>query len=467
MKKALLVTIFMSLTVSSALSQADDKEDPFRNDPFFNKKIEDLLHKNTTQDSVINDSSGNSDFNLRYINNNGIDLGGALEAGPYTSNPLYSVYPNLPMIHFNRVNGLFLGIRKERMQWLDDDSFLGISDFRTHWMAGYSTGQNEFQYNVGLERYFGFKDHFIIGAEFHNAATTDDQWRAGLTETSITSFIGGWDFLDYYKQKGFGTYLIFRTARFLEGGIAYGNDRFNSLEREVDWALFGTGNRLRRNPPVEMISANGNGVADSLNISNLVFSGSFNPKNLLLTRHFSLSFTGTVELAGPGLGESDFSYNKYLGELKTFINFEPGGVLKNRIRIGAITGDAPLFKEFELGGIGSLRALPFKSLGPGNQMLLSNTELQFGSPGWGPENDWIDFDDFFLTFFLDSGWSTFSDRLTNSDNLFNAFSDFQFKDLSHNGGVGVGSNSFRFELAWDLDNTSRSPVLWLRFNPTF
>jgi len=140
MKKALLVIIFMSLTVSSALSQADDKEDPFRNDPFFNKKIEDLLHKNATQDSVINDSSGNSDFNLRYINNNGIDLGGALEAGPYTSNPLYSVYPNLPMIHFNRVNGLFLGIRKERMQWLDDDSFLGISDFRTHWMAGYSTG---------------------------------------------------------------------------------------------------------------------------------------------------------------------------------------------------------------------------------------------------------------------------------------------------------------------------------------
>lgn len=459
--KAIFLTILFCVLAASAFAQSEtEKDEPFKNDPFFNKKIDEFLNKPSGSDSSAKDTN-HTDFPITSINTNGIDFGGVLEAGPYNSNSLYSLYPNLPMIHFNRVDALFLGIRKERMQWYDNDWFLGIPNIRTHGLIGYSFGQDEFQYSLGLEKYFGRNDRIIIGSEYHNATTTDDFWRVGLTETTVTSFFGGYDFLDYYKQKGWGSYILFRSKRLFEGGVAYANDRFNSLEQKTDWALFGSGNRFRPNPAIEPLGV------DTLDIASLTFSASFNPKRLIIAKNFTFSAMGTVELGDPGIASSDFSYNKYLGELITYYNFEPGGVIKNRFRIGAITGDAPFFKEFQLGGVGSLRALPYKSLGSGNQMILSNTEIQFGSPSWGVDEGWIDFDDFFLSFFLDSGWTSFDNRLTSSDSPFDGFSEFSISDLSHNAGVGIGSSSIRFELAWDLNNTSRAPVFWVRFNPTF
>ncbi|MDZ7714899.1 MAG: hypothetical protein U5J95_01680 [Balneolaceae bacterium] len=464
MKKLLSLTLFCFLFANIAVAQSsEEEEEPFKNDPFFNKKIEDFFDKSSKDESSEKYSNGN-DLELKYINNHGIDLGGILEAGPYKSNALYSVYPNMPMIHFNRVDALFLGIRKERMQWYDSDWFLDIPNIRTHGLIGYSFGQDEFQYSLGLEKYFGHNDRVIVGGEYHSATTTDDYWRIGLTENSFTSFFGGYDYLDYYKQEGWGAYILFRTARLFEGGVAYSNDRFNSLQQKTDWALFGAGSRYRLNPPIEFA---GTSTVDTLNIASLTFSAAFNPKRLVLSRNFTFSASGSLELGDPGLASSDYSYNKYLGELITYVNFEPGGVLKHRLKMGAITGDAPYFKEFQLGGVGSLRALPYKSLGSGNQMILSNTELQFGSPSWETNNDWIDFDDFFLSLFLDSGWTSFDPNLVATSNPLDGFSNFSFSKLNHNAGVGVGSNSIRFELAWDLNNTSRAPVFWVRFNPTF
>lgn len=248
--------------------------------------------------------------------------------------------------------------------------------------------------------------------------------------------------------------------------------------QQTDWSVFGSKNNYRTNPPIEYISG---APVDTLNISSLTFAGSFNPKRLVLSDHFTFTLNGMVEMADPGIGASDYAYNKYVGEMSTFINFEPGGVFKWRLKTGAITGEAPNFKEFQLGGIGSLRALPYKSLGGtggtvpigsqglnhyANQMFLSNAEIQFGSPSYS-SSEWIDFDDFYLSLFLDSGWANYNSDLAESDNPFTDFLDFEFEDLRHNGGIGIGSSLIRAELAWDLNETDRAPVFWIRLNPTF
>lgn len=462
--KVLLSTLICVLFLSSSVwAQEKKKEEelPFKNDPFFNKKIEELL--GTHEEELPADSASSLRFNFESLNQNGIDIGGILEAGPYNSNTLYSTYPNLPMIHFNRVDALFLGIRKERMQWYENDWFLGIPNVQTHGMLGYSFGQSEWHYTLGLEKYFGRNDHVIVGGEYHSATTTDDYWRIGLSETSFTSFFAGYDYLDYYKQRGWGAYVLFRTSRMFEGGIAYSNDRLSSQQQQTDWALFGSGNRYRPNPPIEFM---GGAPVDTVDMASITLSASFNPKRLLVSRNFTLSLNGTVELGDTGIADSDYAFRKYLGEMITYINFEPGGILKHRLRVGTITGDAPLIKEFQLGGVGSLRALPYKSMTPGNQMILSNTEIQFGRTA-GSNNDWIDFDNFYLSLFLDSGWAAFDNDLIDTNSPFTGFSNFKFADLKHNAGIGVGSSSIRAELAWDLNNSSRAPVFWIRFNPTF
>lgn len=452
--------------VSAQTDGGTEEESPFKNDPFFASPIKELLKK--PSDSLNEDSSTGKPRDARHyvtgMNEEGIDHHGALEAGPYKSSALYSAYPNLPMIHFNRVNGVFLGLRKERMQWYPDDDLFGIENIHPHGMFGYSFGQKEWQYTLGLEKFIGRKRHVMLGAEYHKATATDDQWRVGLTETTLTSLTAGYDFLDYYKQQGWGTYLLLRSNRYFEGGVAYNNDRFTSLGPSTDFALFGSGNRYRFNPPVDVINGAPVDVAD---ISALTFSASFNPKRLVFSRYFTLSLNTAWEKAGPDISDSEYSYDKYSGEVISYINFEPGGVLKYRIKAGGITGQAPLFKSFGLGGIGSLRALPYKSMGPANEMILSNAEVQFGRPDHSVAKGWIDFDDFYLSLFLDSGWTNYNQDLENARGPFTGFDEFRFADLKHNGGFGIGSSLIRGELAWDFNNISRAPVLWIRLNPTF
>ncbi|MDZ7680267.1 MAG: hypothetical protein U5J63_00815 [Fodinibius sp.] len=113
-----------------------------------------------------------------------------------------------------------------------------------------------------------------------------------------------------------------------------------------------------------------------------------------------------------------------------------------------------------------MRALPYKSMGAANQMLLSNVELQFGNP-MHQSGNWIDFDDFYLTLFLDSGWTDYDLDLLESESPFAGFDRFSFDELKHNAGIGVGSSLIRCELAWDLNDGDRAPVFWIRFNPTF
>ncbi|NGP87884.1 hypothetical protein [Fodinibius halophilus] len=446
-----------------AQSSSDSKktQDPFKNDPYFNDPIKKFFG-GSDEDKDENHSETN-DHVFTDLNAEGLDFEGVFEAGPYNSNPLYAVYPHLPMIHFNRVNSLFLGYREERMQWYDDGDWLDIPNIRMHGLLGYSTGQKDWQYSLGLEKAIGERDYIIIGGEYHNATTTNDSWRVGLNETSLTSFAAGYDYLDYYNQRGWGAYLLARSRQYFEGGVAFADDQFSSIKRETGWALFGAGGRYRSNPPVDIQNRS---PVDKVNLSSIYISASFNPKQLLLTRHFSVSFNGISEYADPSFGSSEFDYTKFTGELISYLNFEPGGVIKHRLRLSGINGNAPRFKQLYLGGIGSLRALPYKSLGGGNEMILNNFEIHFGEPDF-ESKEWIDFDDFYLSLFLDSGWVNYNPKLVDANSPIGGFSDFAISELKHNGGIGVGSSLIRAELAWDLNRTSRAPVFWIRFNPTF
>ncbi|MDX1672712.1 MAG: hypothetical protein R3211_10250 [Balneolaceae bacterium] len=440
-------------------NQQEEMEDPFKNDPFFSKPLSEIFKKSDKDSSDI--GSEDVQYHVGRLNANGIDYDSGLGAGPYNSNPIYGIYPLMPMIHYNRVNGLFLGLRKERMQWYNRDWFLGIEGIQPHYLVGYSFGQKEFQYTAGLEKFLGRKKHALIGAEYHDATTTDDFWRVGLNETSLTAFIAGYDFLDYYKQTGWGFYFNLRSKRYFEGGISYNDETFRSLEQETDFSIFGSDRNYRVNPPIDIA---GGSPVEKADISSINIGASFNPRQLVLSRYFTLSATVLAELADLG-DDSDYSYNKYMGEIKFSYNFEEGGVFRYRLRAGGIDGDAPNFELFQLGGIGTIRALPYKSL-QGNRMILSNAEVHFGVPARS-DSDWIDFDDFYLTIFLDSGWADFDPNRITDGGVFSSFDGFSLNDLKHSAGVGIGSSLIRFELAWDINKGGGAPIFWVRLNPTF
>lgn len=439
----------------------NEEEDPFKRDPIFTKPLDQIFQRSTGE--LPDDTSRAFDeetvkYYVRSVNEDGIDFGGSLESGPYNSNPLFSQYPNLPMIHFNRVNGLFLGLRSERMQWHNYNNFLSVPGIRPHGLIGFGTATGRWEYALGLEKLLGRNEHFMIGAEFHRATATEDFWRVGLIESAFTSLFASYDYPDYFQMEGFGAYGAVRTRRFLEAAISYNVDTFSSLDLQTRYSFFGYQRTYRPNPGIDP-------SMDEAKIQRIALGATFNPRKIILARNFTFTASAKVELAdNPGF-DNDFSYNRYTSELKFYFNFEPGSVLKWRVKGGAITGEAPHFKQFHLGGIGSLRATPYKAFS-GNQTFLSNLEVHFGRITGRPEN-WINFDSFHITLFLDSGWASFNESLKNDPNPFMSRRRIQLKDLKHDAGIGAGSGLLRLELAWPVDNFERSPAVWIRFNPTF
>jgi len=394
----------------------------------------------------------------RHLTNTGLDLGGGFEAGPYYSNDLFSQYPNLPTWRYNRVNGLFIGIKKERMQWHRRSSFMTIPQLQPHGFVGYGTASREWEYAFGVERLFGENERLMIGAEFHRGTVTDDYWRTGLIENNLSSIFAGYDFLDYYKADGFGIYLVHRTGRWIEAAFSYNTDEFSSFEQNTDFSLFGSSGTFRPNPPLDE-------NADQISMDRYAFSLSLNPRRALLFDRFTFSTSGGMELANNSRTDRDYRYNKYWADFKLFYNIDPGSVLRWRVKTGSITGNVPDFKAFYLGGIGTLRGSPHKFF-TGNQKILSNLELKLGTPGAAPGN-WLRTYNLHFLVFLDSGWITQNETLLTADTPLEGFGNFKFDDMQHDAGVGLGTGSLRFEIAWPLSTFDGTPGLWVRFNPTF
>jgi len=435
------------------VSEEEEEEDPFRRSVIFGPSIEELL-----EDPSFEFDESEIQRNARYLANTGLDLGGGFEAGPYYSNALYSQYPNLPAVHFNRVNGLFISIKKERMQWYRRSSFLAIPEIQPHGFLGIGTATGTVDYAFGLERLFGDSRRFMLGAEFHRATGTEDYWRTGLIENSLTSLFASYDYLDYYRLNGFGIYAVYRTNRLIEAAFSYNADRVTSLEQETSFSLFGYSNTYRPNPPIDQ-------NADEIDIDSYNFSLSINPRKVLLSEEFTISGAVGVELADNGRTDSDYRYSKYWASTELYFNVDQGSVLNWRLRAESITGNAPDFKASYLGGIGSLRGSPYKFY-KGNQSLLSNIELKIGTPGV-TTGRWLRTYNMHFLAFLDSGWVQQNENLENNSGIFNGFGDATLNNFQHDAGVGIGNGVLRLEVAWPLNNFESEPNFWIRFNPTF
>ncbi|MEX2462704.1 MAG: hypothetical protein WD513_00335 [Balneolaceae bacterium] len=458
-QQIVLFTLSILILIPSILfGQEVDRDNPFKRDPIFTKPLEELFGKSDHDDADENQKeSDDNEFEraVRRVSTTGIDLGGTLEAGPYFSNALYSQYPNLPTWHFNRVNGLFMGIRKERMQWYRYGSFLKIPQIEPHGFIGYGTASKRWDYAIGLEKLVGLNDRLLIGGEYHRAASTEDYHRVGLSEASLTSITAGYDFLDYFMMEGYGLYALFRTNRWIEAGFSFSRNTFSSLDVKTHFSLFGGSGNYRFNPPVD-------GNSDDIDLDIYGLSFAFNPKRVLISDRFTVSGKVMMELADNSNSDEFYRYNKYQSDISLFYNFEPGSILKWKVQAASITGNAPDFKKLYLGGIGTLRGSPYKFFS-GNRMIASNLEIQFGRPS-SRAGQWIRDYNLHLVLFLDSGWV---DHTDNAENALKGFSSMKLSDFQQDAGVGIGSGALRFELAWPLKTFDSSPTFWVRFNPTF
>ncbi|TVQ14112.1 MAG: hypothetical protein EA364_04825 [Balneolaceae bacterium] len=441
-KYLLLIPTFCLLLFTAAAAQiSDDEKDPFEDDPFFTKPIHEVMSPARFRENLKKSRD-------RVLMHGGIDTRKRDIYG-YSNLPgLSTLLPNLHHVRFNRVDGLALGFRVDQLNWSE------YREVRPYGFADYSFARKRINYGIGLERVFGQRKKLKLGAEYHNTTDSDDQWRLGLTENSLFSFFSGYDFMDYYNRRGVNAYMVFRQSAWVDHTVSFRVDEYHSLAANTSFNLFGGRSHVRPNPDIS-----------EGRYQSFIYALNYNQNNFMQFRNVSMAGDLFVQLGDFDNFATDYRHNRYEAELRSIVRIDRLSAVKARVRAGSVTGEE-IPRGFALGGVGSLRAHPYKSI-TGYRMLLSNVELMMGN--WqGHErwnDDWFNSKRVYYSLFADFGWVNSNEISGNSPA--SGFGDFRFSDVKTDVGVSVNFSVVRFELAWQAADILGSPVFWVRLNPVF
>jgi hypothetical protein len=440
--------LFCAFLLATASAQAQHDDDPFADDPLFNKPTRDWFSAERIsrvvkkrRDRIIQQSGVDDTYH---------DLTG------YSLKPGFSALSSVkPMFRFNRVDGVTLGLSSEQLGWNESERFKPFGTLH------YSFGREEWLYTVGAERLFGFDKSFKSGIEYHRTTDSDDGFRVGWNETSLTAFFAGYDFMDYYGRQGASIYSIYKGLNVAEFTLMYRTDDISNLQRTTRYTMFGHKKTYRDNPAVLL-------GADTARVSHVVAGVRLNPLNKMLTSRFSASLDVLAQL-GKSVNrlDTDVAYDKLETELRALFIIDPAAALKIRARVGQIAGNPTQNAFFYLGGPGTVRSMRFKEQS-GNAMVLFNGELLLGEDR-GHRGDWsdvmFDLDELQFKVFIDAGWVDTNPVIPNA--FGKGFDRFSLSQLTTSLGVGLNASALRFELAWPTRDLAGTPALWIRLNPKF
>ena len=328
--------------------------------------------------------------------------------------------------------------------------------------AGWGFKSHTWRGNLGLVRQFAILTNegsgiFELGAEGHSLTDTKDPWIISLHENTAAALFIHEDFRDYFQRNGY----TFHTAYYSkhdylknELKVAYLADTYDSLTNKVDWALFGGGKQFRLNPlidPGKMRSMIMNGGVSTISKTSYGTEG----WSLYASAEFAKKIWG-----------SEFEFDQYILDLR---RFQPLGKYDNfniRLRAGTLTGDLLTQKIFDIGGLGTVNAFPFKSE-TGNRMLLINAEFII-SGSFVEELEfwpmWI-FQNVNILILSDAG---FTRNALPTASALEGVEAVKLSDFKHDFGVAFSnrSGSFRIGVAWRTDHPAPAQFI-LRFNRPF
>lgn len=342
--------------------------------------------------------------------------------------------------HYNRADGLHLG---GRFNVADPDS-----NFPTLYAgAGYAFEAERWRYEIGAHQRIFDEYSFAFGGSFFRQTSTDDNWLSSRWETTILALMASEDFADYYDEEGGRFYLAFNPGYYNELGASYSFSKLGWMDHHPRlWSLFGWEKEFRAN--FSSIPAD----------ERMESRNEFDSKLGLFTAWYTLDtrddlddtysgWWGHIEYqSAGGRLKGDLDFDRFTAEVRRYQPVMYRQRLNARLKYGTSGRDLPLFREFYLGGMRTLRGLDHKSL-RGEQMILGNVEYVIDFP-------WLTFQTALL---LDVG------KVVSREE--SIFSDGDFHSSM---GIRLGfDEGLRVEVAKSLDDMDESVKLWVLFQKSF
>ena len=269
------------------------------------------------------------------------------------------VHPKPAIFEYNRNEGL----RFVPFNWNWDHR--NESLIRLSFSLGYRFSSSEFIGRATLESSL-LKNRFAtIFASAFKTVRTDDEFRLPERENSWAGFLGRQDFYDRWDETGFEAGFGFDFSYLkVKGKFVRATQSEIPVDQDL-WSFTNESNALRNNL-----------FMDSTNIDYLEGVAAFR------TASYSPLKTGLAILS-----EVDMTLKKNDSTLAdpslrlihiAMANWEvsKGVVLRNRLILGMGSESLPIYRQFGIGGLGSVSAHSYKSQ-LGNHMAQINTELVF------------------------------------------------------------------------------------------
>lgn len=356
---------------------------------------------------------------------------------------------DLFLFRYNRVEGIFLGLGSPKRYYWD-----GEKRFSTYGSIGYGFKTHRWQYSFGVDRWFFNRYRFEIGAEGHSIVDTKDNWFIGIGENNLAALFVRQDYHDHFRKDGFSVHAAQYMTQVARLRVDYVVDKYRSLPRNTEWSLFGGKRRFRQNPAIDdgMMRS----VIVSLDLNNVVVRRG---------RTQGWNIHASTEFAGGNLG-GDFTFNRYLLEVRRAQPLSQYDKLNVRLRVGSSHGTLPIQKSFELGGMGTLNAYSYKEFS-GNRMILGNLEYIFSGSVLDELAFWPSglFSRATFILFADVGMTSVARTDQNFLQGFGKLSGNQWKSSV---GVAFGSRDGTSRLAFAWRTDGRGPVkIFLRLQRPF
>lgn len=360
-------------------------------------------------------------------------------------------YTNFFLFDYNRVDGLYLGLKLDR-----NHKIYSRKPFQIYGEAGYAFSEKAFRYQLGVDKVWGYAYRFTLGGELHDLTNSQDQAIVGDLENALNALIIKNDYRDYFRTQGFSFQASQYLNESLKLGASYRVDDYSNLQNNVNWAVFFPKHNFRINPMINegrMVSYTG---SVELNTVSTISAGKKHIKRV----GWHIFAEGERSLKKLN---SDFEFTRYTLSVARYQPVSRWENIDARVMIGAGTGDLPLQKIFAVGGISTLRGHDYKAF-TGNQVFLSNIEYRLSS-GILKDDKIFFLHPFSVILFMDNGYAWNNKVYAVRE----AFKGVRANDIQTDIGIGLGDekNIFRFDIAKTVSEKNTDYKFNVRINYAF
>lgn len=363
------------------------------------------------------------------------------------------------LYHFNRVEGHFFGLGSEKKYYWD-----GARTLSAHGFIGWGFKSHQWRGLIGVDRQFslgGPEDdagHLLeFGFEGHSLTDSKESWIIGTNENTAAAVLIHEDFHDYFEREGFSLH----TGYYYKEGdllaqlrLEFAGDRYESMESRTEWSVFGGNKVFRPNPAIA-----------AGHMRSIVVRPGFTTTERTSRGQHGWSIHAIAEITDKALG-GDFTFSAFTMDVRRYQPLSRYDNLNLRIRFGTSGGLLPPQRMFEIGGLGTLHARPYKSAA-GNRLILVNAEYILNADILNDLDFWPSwlFSRINLIFMVDAG---FIRSVSRDLGWTEGFEGIRFADFRNDLGFGVSnrSGSWRAGFAWQTDR--KAPArFFFRFTRPF